>query len=197
MIGSIPTSIWTGRILKGIDIREHGSGNAGATNVYRVMGIKVALFVAIVDISKGIVSILIAKKIGSGGDLYEVSLIVGGLSAIFGHIYTIFEKFKGGKGVLVALGVFAILTPLASLSSFLLWIILVAIKKYVSLGSIVAAVMLPVFTYLYDYIELYNTGKTVLVFTVVTSLLVVFSHRANIKRLINGTENKIGSKKEK
>ena len=74
---------------------------------------------------------------------------------------------------------------------------MVAIKKYVSLGSIVAAVMLPVFTYLYDYIELYNTGKTVLVFTAVTSLLVVFSHRANIKRLINGTENKNGSKKEK
>lgn len=188
LIGSIPTSIWTCKILKGIDIRKHGSGNAGATNVYRIMGIKVALFVGISDTLKGVLSVFIAKFVS--GDS-EIVLIAGGFAAILGHIYSVFAGFKGGKGVLVALGVFIFLVPLSSVSSLVIWSVVVALTKYVSAGSLTAATMLPLFTLFYNHIGWYHSGYIIQVFTAIVTALVVFTHRANINRLLKGTENRI------
>ncbi len=194
LIGGIPTSIWTCKVLKGIDIRTVGSGNAGATNVYRVLGLKVALFVGLIDCLKGVAAVLLARKVL--GPQAEVGLIAAGLVAMLGHVYTIFAGFRGGKGVLVALGVFLTLDPAAALSSFGVWFLVTWVSRYVSLGSMSAAVLLPIFTTAFDRAGVFPVGKPVLIFTVIAAFLVIFTHRSNIKRLLGGTEKKVGRKKE-
>lgn len=194
LAGAIPTSIWFGRITRGVDIRTLGSGNAGATNVYRVMGLKAAIFVGVIDCLKGVAAVLIGRKLLGAGA--EIGLIACGLAAILGHVYTVFAGFRGGKGVLVALGVFLTLEPLAALSSFLVWAIVMKISRYVSLGSITAAILLPIFTFAYDQWKVFEVGKSIQIFTLVVTLLVILTHRSNIKRLLAGTEKRVGEKRE-
>lgn len=191
LLGAIPTSVWVCKWLRGIDIRTVGSGNAGATNVYRIMGIKVALGVGLVDFLKGLTAIQIAEHLVPGN---ESILIISGVSAIFGHIFTVFAGFKGGKGILVALGVFISLAPCPALSSFAVWGVVVYWKKYVSLASITACCTLPAFTYFYRTAGLIDKGISIQVFTIALAVLIVITHIKNIKRLLNGTENKIGKK---
>ncbi len=194
LAGAIPTSIWFCRAVRGVDIRTLGSGNAGATNVYRIMGVKAAVFVGAIDCLKGVAAVLIGRRLL--GAQAEIGLIACGLAAILGHVYTIFAGFRGGKGVLVALGVFLTLSPVAALSSFLVWFAVMKMSRYVSLGSIVAAAMLPVFTFFYDKWNVFTVGKPIQIFTVVLTLLVFLAHRSNIMRLVAGTEKRVGKKQE-
>ncbi len=195
LLGSIPTAIIAGKLLKGIDVREHGSGNAGATNVFRVLGWQAGLLVLAIDIAKGFVATKYASQIALVPlDISPVYLMfLGGVSAVFGHIWTVFAGFKGGKGVGAAAGMLIALYPVAVLVCFAIFAVVVATTRYVSLGSITAAVSLPVVLWL---LQSYY-GKTVEAplywFSIFVAILIVFTHRSNLGRLLAGTENKFGS----
>jgi glycerol-3-phosphate acyltransferase PlsY len=196
-IGSFPTAILAGKILKKIDIREHGSGNAGATNVFRILGWKSGLIVLAIDMFKGFAPVWWLVPIQSNPDLTALYQILIGISAICGHIWTVFAGFKGGKGVGTAAGVFLALQPLPVLFSLITFILIVTKTKYVSLGSMVAASMLPVFILIKKYAFQYPVSNIIIVVSIILASLIVFMHRENISRLIAGNENKLSfSKKE-
>jgi acyl phosphate:glycerol-3-phosphate acyltransferase len=192
LIGSIPTSIIFSRLLKGIDIRDFGSKNAGATNVYRVMGAKVAITVLLIDALKGFVAVFfIAKlKIFSVDSMVPTVYlqIITGLCAILGHIWTIFAQFKGGKGVGTALGVFIGLLPVPALVALAAWIVVVSVTRYVSMASLAAAAILPIAAFFK------KDEPALFVFAIIIGALIWFTHIPNIKRLWAGTENKFGKK---
>ena len=190
LIGSIPTGYVFGKVLKGIDIREYGSGNVGATNVARTVGKIPGLIVFIIDFLKGTVAVTVIpaslQKVVPGlAESGSFICILLGAVAIAGHIWTCFLRFKGGKGVATTAGVMAGLAPGIFLGCLGIWVIVFAVWKYVSLASIVAATALPVFAVV--------TAKKVdfIIFCAVLCLVGVYVHRANIKRLIQGTESKI------
>jgi glycerol-3-phosphate acyltransferase PlsY len=208
LVGSIPTSIIISKLSHGIDIREHGSGNAGGTNVMRVLGWKKGLLVILLDALKGAVAVVFVARLHYGGlpfqnvspfDDFTLVQIIAGIAAVIGHIWTIFAGFRGGKGIATALGMLIMIITVDMLVAVGIFIIVVTISRYVSLGSILAALSIP-FTLvfreniLHDNIQSYGT---ILPFVVVVSLLVVFTHRKNVMRLINGTESKISFKKKK
>ncbi|RKY87621.1 acyl-phosphate glycerol 3-phosphate acyltransferase [candidate division KSB1 bacterium] len=192
IVGSIPTSIIAGKLWKGIDIRNYGSGNAGATNVFRVLGWKAGVIVGIFDIFKGLSApIFIAKILIDPLPFdYQLIQIIAGVAAVFGHIWTIFAGFKGGKGVLTAAGMILGLAPVATLICIGIWGIIFFITRYVSLGSICAAISLPIVIMVEKYVFGQNIHSVLLFFTIFIGLLIIFTHRSNIKRLINGTENR-------
>ncbi|KAA3662344.1 MAG: glycerol-3-phosphate 1-O-acyltransferase [Calditrichaeota bacterium] len=198
LVGSFPTAIITGKLLKGIDIREHGSGNAGGTNVFRVLGKGPGIFVMAFDIFKGIVATYFVSQISLGAmELATVYLqIIAGLSAIAGHIWTIFAGFKGGKGVGTAAGMLVVLYPIAILVCFTLFLVIVFTTRYVSLGSILAAVILPVVLFIMQEAFDRPVEPVLMGLASFIALLIVFTHRTNIHRLINGTENRFGTKSE-
>ncbi|MCD5390782.1 glycerol-3-phosphate 1-O-acyltransferase PlsY [candidate division NPL-UPA2 bacterium] len=188
LLGSIPTSFLLGR-LRGVDLRRQGSGNVGATNAFRVLGPLPGVISLILDIGKGLVAITVLARICGPQPTNWIKILIG-LAVIAGHNWTVFLKFKGGKGVATSSGVFLGLAPYAVLFSALLWLIVVPISRYVSLGSILAAISLPVF--------IWWTEKeiTITLFGLLISLLVVIRHQANIKRLIKGEESKVGRGKK-
>ncbi len=192
LLGSVPFSYILGKLIKGIDIRQYGSGNVGATNALRVLGTKYGVLALLLDALKGLAPILIARAIFP--EVTDLFLILVGLFAILGHIFTIFLRFKGGKGVATSAGVFAALLPVAVVFSLLVFIISVVLFRYVSLGSILAALSLLVVTLIrnirYEFAEL-----ELLIFVALIVIFIIFKHRSNIKRLINGNENKISFKK--
>ncbi len=193
LMGSFPTSIVTGKVLKGIDIRQHGSGNAGATNVFRVLGWKAGIFVLLVDMLKGFIPAFWIYKLAVGQvNLPPIDLqIIAGLSAVFGHIWTIFAGFKGGKGVGTGAGVVIALAPFAVLIALLVFIVTVAATRYVSLGSILASITVPLVVILQKTIGGQPVPLELIVFTLFIPLLILYTHRSNIQRLVSGTENKI------
>lgn len=192
LLGSIPTSFILGKLIKGVDIRLHGSGNVGATNALRVLGTKYGVLALILDALKGVVPILAARAVfAEPSDLY---LIFVGLFAILGHIFTIFLRFKGGKGVATSAGVFAALMPTAVIFALLVFIIAVAISRYVSLGSILAALTLLLVSLIRN-IKLGFAELELMIFVALIALFIIYKHRSNIKRLVNGNENKISFKK--
>ncbi|KAA3616729.1 MAG: glycerol-3-phosphate 1-O-acyltransferase [Calditrichaeota bacterium] len=197
LIGSFPTAIITGKLLKGIDIRQHGSGNAGGTNVFRILGKGPGIFVMAFDILKGAVATYFVSQIAftEVGISHVYLQIIAGLSAIIGHIWTIFAGFKGGKGVGTAAGMLIVLFPVAILICFVIFLLIVFTTKYVSLGSILAAVSLPVILFISQ--EIYNkpVEPVLMGLAAFIALLIVFTHRSNIQRLASGTENRMGSKK--
>jgi acyl phosphate:glycerol-3-phosphate acyltransferase len=195
LVGSFPTSIVICRALKGIDIRCFGSGNAGATNVYRVMGLKVALLVLFTDALKGVFGVFVPWLLTSETVLWQ--MILGGLLAIVGHIWTVFAQFKGGKGIGPSLGVFFALTPIPAAMAFLTWIAVVAVTRIVSMASMLAGLTLAVVTWVLSCWKLFGTERPLAYFTTAVALLILFTHRKNIQRLLNGTENKISLKKER
>ena len=185
LIGSIPTGLVFGKLLKGIDIREYGSGNIGATNVFRVVGKIPGIIVLIIDILKGFAPValvphLVNVPISKG--LFSVLL---GAAAISGHNWTIFSRFKGGKGVATGAGVFLALNPIAVGITLVLFFVLVALTKYISLGSVCSAVILPVL------LMLFKSPLEYTLFGLIMGLIVIWRHKENIKRLLKGTENKI------
>ena len=198
LIGSIPTALIAGKLQKKIDIREHGSGNAGATNVLRVLGWKTALIVLLIDMFKGFASVYWVVQIipdVPGADTFAVYQILSGFSAICGHIWTVFARFKGGKGVGTAAGVFLGLQPVPVLICLLVFIGIVYRTHYVSLGSMTAAVLLPVILLLQRFGFDRSMPVPHIVIGVVLAILIVVTHKDNIRRLAEGTENKINFKK--
>jgi len=209
VLGAIPSAIWIAKLAKGknFDIRDYGSKNAGLTNTFRVLGWKPALPVVFMDLLKGFFGPFIAIKmceaqVAAGGqDFSDWLPVVAGLLVILGHSYTCFAGFRGGKGVLAALGVFLCLCPVTALTAFGVWIILTFTTKYVSVGSIGACAMLVVLSVMgYCGAPYPVYDKFTLPLAIVTSLIGIFiivKHRGNIKRLMNGTENGFGSKRKK
>lgn len=196
LAGSLPTSILAGKLLKGIDIREHGSGNAGATNVFRVLGWKTAFVVGIIDLLKGFAATVLISGIAFGNVPLSPELvqIIAGLSAVIGHIWTVFAGFKGGKGVLTAVGMFFGLSPVSMLICLVVSSIVLLVTRYVSATSLTGVVTLITVLTVRKYWLLHEIDTTVYIFTLFVCILIIFTHRSNIKRLINGTENRFSSK---
>lgn len=183
-IGSIQTPILAGRIVKNIDIREHGSGNAGTTNVARVLGIKVAVVVFICDVLKGVIPFFVAQYFFNT----EYALVVG-LGTVLGHDFPAFMNFKGGKGVAISLGIITAYNPILGLGALVIGIIIIIITKYVSL----AATTLATSVFIYEMVT-FSSFVEIFVITVLF-LLLIYQHRGNLKRLIKGQENKLTFKK--
>lgn len=207
LAGSIPTSIIIGKLTKGIDIREHGSGNAGGTNVMRVIGWKQGTLVIILDALKGAFAVVVVARLHYGGlpfqnispfDDFTLVQIIAGIAAVIGHIWTVFAGFRGGKGIATALGMLIMIITVDMLVALGVFILVVSISKYVSLGSILAAISVPLTLIIREnlfneHIQSYNT---LLPFVIAVSLLVVYTHRKNVTRLLNGTESKLSFKKK-
>jgi len=190
LLGSVPSGYLIGKIFKGIDVRDFGSGNIGFTNVLRAIGTFPALIVLIIDITKGIISVYLGFFFAQlmGIDC-QVMGGIGGLASIVGHNWPIFLKFKGGKGVAVTAGVFLALTPVPFLLSLLVMVGIIALTRYVSLGSMVAAGSLPFFVF-----WLRNNARLYLFLSIIAALFILFKHRNNIQRLSRNEESKIGEK---
>lgn len=185
VMGALPNGVWIGKYFKGIDIREHGSKNSGATNAYRVLGAKFGIMVLIADALKGFLPPFIASKFGIEGNM----LLLIGVVTIVGHTLSFFLKFKGGKGVATSLGVFLFLIPKVTLTLLIIFIIVVAVTRYISLGSIVAAIMLPILTYFHPITNGMDR-LPLLIMTTIIGIFVVYKHKSNMGRLLKGTENK-------
>ncbi len=179
LLGSIPTGLLLGK-LYGIDVRKEGSGNIGATNLYRTVGRKVGLWTLLGDCLKGMLPVLVAWKLG----MAEPMQAWIGLAAFSGHVFSIFLRFKGGKGVATALGVYLALAPLAVLGALAVFVLLVLVWRYISLGSIVAAAVMPLIIYVRPH------SNELLAATALISVIVIIKHHTNIKRLLAGSENK-------
>jgi len=187
LLGSIPTAVWVGKIFFNIDVREHGSGNAGATNVMRVLGVKTGIPVLLTDMFKGWFAVYLIHFQGvieEGNEAWMLVAIVLGVLAVIGHIFPVFAGFRGGKGVATIAGVCISLHPLATLSALGIFILVLIIWKYVSLGSISAGISFPVWVIL-----VYQSQYlSIMIFSTIVALLLVVTHRANIKRLLKGEE---------
>ncbi len=191
-IGSISFSVIFSRKFAGFDVREKGSGNAGATNVLRTVGKNVALLTLLCDILKGVIAILIAIIAGEIWIDADVELLkyLAGFFAILGHTFPIFFEFRGGKGVATALGILITLNWKIGLICLIFAIILIAVTKMVSVGSILSAILYPILTIFMAEVDI----KAIII-SILIALLVIFNHRENIKRIKNGTENKLSFKK--
>lgn len=188
--GSIPSGVWIGKTFKGIDIRTVGSKNSGATNAYRNLGAIYGIMTLVIDALKGYLPLLVASKMG----VSEKYIVVIGLIAILGHSFSCFLNFKGGKGVATSLGVFLFLAPKAIGIATLGFLIVVFFTRYVSLSSITAAIILPIMTMILpakDGVDKF----TLSILSVFIGIFVIYKHKTNITRLLNGTESKIVFKK--
>ena len=191
--GSFPTSIVMTRVIKNIDIREHGSGNAGATNVFRVLGWKYAILVLAFDIFKGwLPTAVYATIIFQQLPVPDQGLvqILCGFAAVIGHIFPIFSGFKGGKGVGSLIGVLLALYPLVFPICLLIGVAAITTTGYVSLGSISAAIALPIIILILPKLGLISPNLSLIVFSLLVPWLIIFTHRTNISRIRNGTENR-------
>lgn len=196
LLGSIPFGIIISKLWKGIDIREHGSKNPGATNVYRVVGPIPALMVLILDVGKGLVATLWLSRISISQPFFNpISLmILAGIAVILGHTFPIFAGFKGGKGVATGLGVLISLAPFETVLALLLFSIIVGITRYVSLGSLSSATFILLALAFEKYYLHKPISYLLLALVLVLTIFIFYTHRTNIKRLLNGTENKFGKK---
>lgn len=186
-LGSVPNAVWVGKVFKNVDVREHGSKNAGSTNAARVLGAKLGILVLVLDVLKGVIPTYLALGINTLGNMTDIAgidPIIIGIIAILGHTFSIFLKFNGGKGVATTLGVFLVLAPKAVFFLFIIFFLLFAVFRYVSLSSVVSAACLPFFVYfIYKNIPL-------TIVSLILVLVIIVKHKSNIQRLINGTENK-------
>ncbi len=200
-IGSINFSIIISKKMAGFDIREKGSGNAGTTNMLRAVGKKAAAITLLCDVLKGVVAIVISIIIGNmvQGANKELLLQIAGIAVVIGHTFPIFFSFKGGKGVATSLGILLMSNWQIGLICLVFAIVLMALTKMVSLGSCGAAVLFPVLTLFinqnYTILTEGKKGSNYLIYSIILAVIVLYNHRSNIKRLLNGTENKISFKK--
>ena len=199
VLGSIPFAVIIGRIWKGIDIREHGSRNAGFTNVYRVIGPLPAAVVLILDIGKGAAAVLLPIHIlPQTLPLSPVDVkILAALCVILGHVFPLFAGFRGGKGIATGLGALLSIMPLEATLALVLFVLIVAATRYVSLGSLCAAVFI-FLALLFEryYLKVQVNGHLIAAMLLLNGF-VFFNHRGNIKRLLRGTENKFGRRKDR
>lgn len=196
LIGSINTAIVVGRIVSGDDIRNHGSGNAGATNVLRTYGKVCAAFVVIGDCLKSVISCLIAMLVAKvtplGYENVKLAIYAAALGSAVGHNYPVFFNFRGGKGILVSITAYYFADWKIALLVTIIGLALIVITKYVSLGSVVGAILFIIFAFIFKLDDL-----PYIIFAILLSGLAIYRHRSNIKRLIKGEESKITDKKKK
>lgn len=209
LVGSIPNSIIVAKLVKGIDIRKFGSGNAGGTNVSRVLGKRYGLLVIFLDALKGAFAVVVIARLYLGNfpfpnatpfDDFTLVQIIAGLAAVAGHVWTAFAGFKGGKGIATGLGVLITLITLDMLVAIGIFVVVVAISRYVSLGSVTAALSIPITMIIRENVFGVNIPNyhTILPFAILISLFIVYTHRENISRLIHGEEKRFAfSKKTK
>lgn len=197
LLGSIPTAIIMGKALKGIDIREHGSGNAGGTNVFRVLGWKPGVAVILLDMLKGLAATIFAAKIVfTELPVEQVYLqLLAGSSAMVGHIWTVFAGFRGGKGVGTAGGMIFALFPIAATICIAIFLVIAFSTRYISLASIIAAIALPIVLIGLSSFFAMRPPPPLFVLSILLAILIIFTHRSNIKRLLSGTENRFGEKR--
>jgi glycerol-3-phosphate acyltransferase PlsY len=194
-IGGIPFSYIAGRMARGIDLRQHGSGNLGASNTYRILGGRIALVVLALDIAKGLVPVLVASRFDPTGGA-PVHALAAAAGAILGHLFSPYLGFSGGKGIATSAGAFAGLAPLAFAAAFAVFALVFAARRIVSLASLSAAVTLPVAVFVLGRLGVTRVHPSVLWVTVGVMLAVVVKHRANIRRLAAGTEPALARRRE-
>ncbi|MDG1756959.1 MAG: glycerol-3-phosphate 1-O-acyltransferase PlsY [Bacteroidia bacterium] len=189
VIGSIPSSVWIGKSYFGKDVRDYGSGNAGATNTFRVLGTQAGIVVLLLDIFKGVTAaslILYLPSISHGTDQYVNLQLLFGILAVVGHIFPVFENFNGGKGIATLFGMLIGIHYLLAVACVALFIVVLLLTRYVSLSSILATISFPIFT-----IYIFHRDEPLLIaFGVAAALMVVITHKKNIIRLMNGEESK-------
>ena len=197
LLGSISFSVIISKKLAGFDVREKGSGNAGATNMLRSVGVKGAVLTLIGDCLKGVIAILVAVIVGKIAKNADKALLVqlAGIAVVLGHTFPIFFNFKGGKGVATALGVVLVTNWQIGLICLVFALVLMALSRMVSLGSVGACVLFPVLVLFIKSNYIVTEGSSYLIYSIILALIVLFNHRSNIKRLLTGTENKISFKK--
>ena len=181
LLGSIPNGLVFGKLIWQVDLREHGSHNIGATNAWRTLGKGPGFLIFLLDFFKGFISVWLCSVLAGT----PMAMVLAGICAIIGHSCSVFLKFKGGKGVATGLGVIVMLMPLPALIVFAVWLLIVKISGYVSLGSIIAAALVPILAWLQGYAMEYT------VFGLLAAAFVIVRHKANIIRLLNGSESKI------
>jgi glycerol-3-phosphate acyltransferase PlsY len=201
LVGSFPTALIVGKVFKGIDIRKHGSRNLGSTNAFRVLGWKLGVLVQLVDILKGFIATLLISKLFYGSLPFEnrtpfqditIVQIIAGISAIFGHVWTVFAGFKGGKGINTAAGMLLSLAPIDATISIGIFIVVLIFSGYVSLGSISAAFAFPSTLFIREnFFQVEIDGyHTLIYFSIAVCIFLIYNHRANIMRLMYGEENR-------
>jgi len=196
IIGSIPTAVWVSKSVFGIDIRDYGSGNAGATNSFRVLGSKWGSFVMLVDVTKGIIatSLYILIPFYLNNELARTNFMIAlGMVAVLGHIFPIFANFRGGKGVATLLGMALAIQPMVALLCLVVFLITLLSTRFVSLSSMLAGVAFMVLI-----LFIFNEKETIYrLFAIIVAMMVVVTHQKNISRLFKGTENKVPSFKNR
>lgn len=204
LVGSIPSSIWVGKIVKGVDIRDYGSGNAGATNTFRLLGWQPGIVVLLIDFFKGFVCSSwvsqLAYHIGTGPvALFEYwSLdpflsITCGIAAVVGHMFPLYANFDGGKGMATAAGMLCGIEPVSVGITAAFFLAVLIISRYVSLASLVAAFVYPLVLVILRYGYGWEIDGSILIFAAIIGLTIIIKHKENIRRLLNGTENKVSS----
>ena len=202
LVGSIPASVWIGRLLYGTDVRDYGSGNAGATNAFRVLGWQAGVLCTLVDVGKGLFAAgvvaglrvdALPAHLGSG--YWEVDTVVrllAGVVAVVGHMYPVWARFKGGKGVNTSAGVLFALTPVSMWITLGVFVFVLFASRYVSLASLLATVAFPTTIAVRRYVfGIDRLDPSLLIFSTLMALAIIVAHRANIRRLLSGTENRI------
>lgn len=188
LLGSIPTAVWVGKRFYNIDVREYGSGNAGATNVFRVLGKKAGIPVLLIDVIKGFLAVNIAylSKYAVGSNQFINLQLVLGIASLVGHIFPVFASFRGGKGIATLLGIIIAVYPYAALISIVLFLIVFLLSGYVSLGSMTAAVAFPIIV-----IFVFKTHvPALIIFSILITIMVLITHQKNIERLLRREEPK-------
>ncbi|MDF1575414.1 MAG: glycerol-3-phosphate 1-O-acyltransferase PlsY [Bacteroidales bacterium] len=190
LLGSIPSSVWLGRAMKGIDLREHGSGNAGATNAFRVLGKAPGILVLLLDMAKGYLAVALAllqHEVFPGTELWMILRIGLGLAAVIGHIFPVFAGFRGGKGVATITGVALALHPYAALAAMGIYLLVFLISRISALGSLIAVLTYPVWV-IWVFRSEYLSMQ---IFSLVVLVLVMITHRTNIMRLLRREEKSL------
>lgn len=197
LLGSISFSVIISQKMAGFDVRKKGSGNAGATNVLRSVGKKAAVLTLLCDCLKGVVAVLFAVVVGKIASNSDKALLVqlAGIAVVVGHTFPIFFGFKGGKGVATSLGVLLVTNWQIGLICLVFALVLMALTKMVSMGSVGAAILFPVLVLFIKTNFIVTEGSGYLIYSIILAVLVAFNHRSNIKRILNGTENKLNFKK--
>jgi acyl phosphate:glycerol-3-phosphate acyltransferase len=189
LLGSIPTSVWIGKAFYNIDVREFGSGNAGATNTFRVLGKNAGIPVLIIDILKGTLAVALAylsSYLSSSSEFINLEIGLG-IAALIGHIFPVFAGFRGGKGVATILGIVICIVPLACSLALIVFLAVLFTSRFVSLSSMLAGISFPIFLNL----VVGNTNPVLTIFSILVALLLIITHRKNIQRLLKNQESKI------
>lgn len=208
LVGSIPTSIVISKLVRGIDIRNYGSGNAGGSNVFRVLGWKWGILTILLDALKGAIAVIVVARFYLDSfpfsnvtpfDDFTLVQIICGVSAVIGHVWTLFAGFKGGKGIATGLGVLIMIVTIDMALALGIFFLVVGISRYISLGSLAAAVAVPVIMVIRENVFGVDIQgyHTILPFAILLALFVIYTHRSNIERLLQGSERKISFSKKK